>query len=217
MPQQLICIKSCWRDMLNGCHDSIRNTWGRFYPGSIRFFIGWREVDEARMKYGPLKEDEIFLSDVKDSYDDLIQKTQTIVRRSKAQNLEGVFLADNDTFVYPNLFTKVDTQDYAGQLEKGRYMHGGLGYYLSKKSIEILSVAPIDDSFRKSGFNEDLWVGSNLLPNTKAFDIRKFSEHHPDWCHDRGLKASDVSKVGWQEKVFQEYINGKDAGTNTQR
>jgi hypothetical protein len=51
----------------------------------------------------------------------------------------------------------------------------------------------------------------------KRLDIRNFSEHHPDWCGDHGLKTSDVPKTGWQEKIFLEYTNGKDAGTNTQR
>ena len=38
----LIAIKSCERDMLNGCHTAIRETWGKDFPPNVdvRFFVG---------------------------------------------------------------------------------------------------------------------------------------------------------------------------------
>jgi hypothetical protein len=37
-----VCVKSCNRDKANGCHQAIRETWGKDFPSNVdvRFFVG---------------------------------------------------------------------------------------------------------------------------------------------------------------------------------
>ena len=94
----LVAVKSCNRDMANGCHQAIRDTWGKDFPPNVdvRFFVGeYDNANEAR-----LLTDEIRLHVV----DDLVHlpiKVREMANWSLEQGYDYTYLCDVDTFVIP--------------------------------------------------------------------------------------------------------------------
>lgn len=111
---------------------------------------------------------------VRDDYQSLPMKTQALFRWAVAEGYDRLVKIDDDTFVNIARFSIPDV-DYGGQLTppsdegSGRagarhvaagthpYPYAGGGaYVVSRRAMEILSVAPIND------WAEDRWVGNTL-------------------------------------------------------
>jgi hypothetical protein len=175
----LIAIKSCGRDMMNGCHQAIRDTWGKDFGGAadVRFFIG-RGYEQIQHP------DEIRV----DEADDLVAlplKVRAIAKFSMEKEYDFTFLCDVDTFVIPSrlLASGFEGYDYFGRFmvdgpatpirnfQDGRigiipfvwnYCSGGVGYFLSKRAAELIAkMVPVH-------YAEDFSVGHALGPSIQA-------------------------------------------------
>jgi len=174
----LFAVKSCKNDAKKGCHDAIRETWGRDLPDNVdlRFFSGVGNYEFS--KPGP--KDEILLVDVADDYDSLPYKTRGILRYSIATNYDFTFLCDNDTFIIPRplLDSGFEHFDYSGRFGSARpigttfpftdgrgnyeeHTHpwaSGMGYFMSEKAAKIIY------GEEPKTWAEDMFVGQTLGP-----------------------------------------------------
>src|SRR5579859_360219 len=114
---------------------------------------------------------------VRDDYESLPVKTQALFRWAVAEGVERLVKIDDDTYVNMARF-EIPNVDYGGQLTppsddgSGRagagrapagthpfpYAGGG-AYVVSRRAMEILARAPIND------WAEDRWVGNTLARN----------------------------------------------------
>lgn len=214
----LLAIKSCIYDLNRGCHQVIRDTWGRdIKDADLKFFYGCDTLDKPRMN------DEVALF-VDDNYNALPYKTQLILKYALAIGYQYIFLADCDTFIK---FDKLincgfEKYDYAGKIDKtlGEKFHymavdreghrtqietfgwasGGYGYFLSKKAAKYVTAAKIDT------WAEDLFVGNVLGPLIKTSEIKALhisggtiSEHFPATRYHSGYDP----KFKWQEEMYE--------------
>ena len=171
----VITVLSCHRDRDIGCHDCIRNTWGKEAKElgiDVFFFIGG-ECPTA------LAGDEFWL-DVPDGYYDLPHKTKAVAAWLLSDTLYTYMLkCDNDTFLVPELLfnTGFWKTDYSGTPINEVYMHGGAGYFLSKRAAQIVAHSEVDEEA------EDRWVG-RMLSKVEKRDLgeafwRRASWHYP--------------------------------------
>jgi hypothetical protein len=222
----LIAIKSCRIDMDRGCHDVIRATWGQQFRGKalVRFFLGHTKADyfmaHPAAKARTLQSDEVEI-DAADDYDALPFKTRAICHWATSKNVEGVFLCDNDTYVYPQklLSCGYSNYDYVGKISKpihetfpydavdrrGSLTHienchpwasGGYGYFLSREATFTIAEA------YPKGWAEDLWVGQVMGEQIKegkarALDLPagSYSRHFPAHQFGQGYDP----KLKWME------------------
>jgi len=173
----LIAVKSCNRDRLSGCHDAIRETWGKDFPSNadVRFFIGnFVGIGKENI----FKNDEIQVN----ALDDLVNlpiKVREIAKWSIEQGYDFTYFCDVDTFVIPKrlMASGFEAYDYFGRfmqdgptrlIEKFRdgrlgdipnvwnYASGGVGYVLSRRATEKISeMVPVH-------YAEDFSVGQVL-------------------------------------------------------
>lgn len=153
------------------CHKRIdytneqRKAWVKDAAVDLRFFFGKGEHPNKQ-------EDEVIL-DCDDSYNGLCVKVQMMYKWALSQGYDYIFKTDDDTLVYPDRLLKsgFEKYDYSGGILitphpcyvggcklKHSFLCGG-GYWLSKKSMEILIDTPI--YLGKESY-EDHWVGNNL-------------------------------------------------------
>src|SRR5277367_1576986 len=104
----LLVVKSCHYDRKRGCHQAIRETWGR--DAEVRFFMGGETQDT-------LLADETTL-DCPDTHEGLPFKTRAICQRLK-DIIDYAFFCDNDTFLIPRRLLACSYQkyDYAGKID----------------------------------------------------------------------------------------------------
>lgn len=217
----LVAVKSCRADLDRGYHDIIRATWGQDLKSKgvlVRFFVGHQGSDyfmghpkaDARM----LKSDEV-VADSADDYNSLSFKTRSICHWVTTKNIDHVFLCDTDTYVNANKLLTCGYQryDYVGKISKpigetfpydavsqaGVVEHipechpwasGGFGYFLSRDAAFLVA-----DTFPKSSWAEDLYVGQTLglelkKGNMMALDLpaRSYSSHFPQARYGTGYK-----------------------------
>lgn len=175
----LIAVKSCQRDKKNGCHQAIRETWGKVLPPGVDllFFVGGVEPPD-------LEADERYVS-VADGYWDSTEKMLAIMRYAVWKDYDFTCLCDTDTYLdLPGLMRSgFEAYDYSGVLSGGTpvfgeklpptrtphtnvlikttysYMSGGHGYIVSRLAAKIVasSKAPCIEG-------EDFIVGVILGP-----------------------------------------------------
>ena len=217
----LIAIKSCLKDSERGCHSVIRETWGRDAKAlgiDVKFFIG--------DNFKKVQSDEVIL-DCPDDYHNLSKKTREICKWVAGKVFDFIFFCDTDTFIIPKLLLSCGFQhyDYAGRfgtehpigtifkyqdcdgvtrLECRPWASGGIGYFLSKKAIEIIAET------EPNTWIEDLWVGQIMGPliqsgKITAWDIPEMecniSWHFPQ----RVYKSQYNPKFHWQEQMYAEH------------
>lgn len=210
----LIGIKSCQRDLENGCHDTIRRTWGRdVREADLRFFVGQggraSSVDEV-------------VVDAPDDYDSLPWKTREILHWSMDAQYDFTFLCDTDTFLIPSglMNCGFEKSDVSGMFctghpvgsapfdykdERGEYQNvyswpsGGRGYFVSAKAARII----IEQEPRV--WAEDMYVGQAIGPRVQsgeiiAAELEKFVGRI-SWHYPRNHFETDFM-AGWL-KVMQ--------------
>ncbi len=220
----LIAVKSCRVDQSYGCHDAIRNTWGKDIE-NLFFFMGKQAGDFNRQN------DEVRLSDVEDDYDHLPQKTRAILNFSLWNHFDYTFLCDVDTFLIPKklLLCDFEVYDYSGRFgsepkigttfrfrDGRRQIHhnchpwasGGFGYFLSRKATEIVSKT------EPTMWAEDMYVGNTLGPgiqsgNVTAGDLIGFeneaSWHYP--AHQLGWSRERMKL--WMHEMYGDHFNDR--------
>jgi len=210
---------SCERDAANGCHDAIRRTWAaHMVPGlDYKIFVGQGTralaPDEERL-------------DVIDDYAHLPEKSQAMRKWSLEHGYEWMLKIDRDTFLSPKRFMSsgFEQHDYVGyfpyvpegsgfkhhQTPKGPvpaaadargayiYASGGCGYTLSKRAMERMVAAPLDEKRLDNQGNpaEDLWVPNVLFPS----GIRGY--HDPRYLFMGDRLSGDAITVhlgAWQQ------------------
>jgi len=187
MSTVLIGVMSCIHDAQNGNHDAIRRTWVRhMVPGlEYRIFVGQGAIN--------LAPDEVQL-DVPDDYPHLPEKAQAMRMWALEHGYDYMFKADRDTFLSPRrlLASGFEQHDYAGYfpyIPEGSkvshlltpsgyvptypdcrgahiYASGAPGYWLSKRAMELMVAAPLDEKREDNRGNpaEDLWIPNVLFP-----------------------------------------------------
>lgn len=178
----IIGLKSCWKDKLRGCHDAIRETWGKDFAyqsadARVLFFMGcnFHSIQEP-------DHDEVVVQ-ADDSYDGLPAKTKAIANWLCEQDTDHAFLCDTDTFLVPKILLSLNFRewDYAGRFgdewvagkpldryhdDHSGYVNrqtwpwasGGCGYFLSRRALEIVRNMPL------CHWAEDFCVGQALGP-----------------------------------------------------
>jgi hypothetical protein len=208
----LLAVKSCVRDLQNGCHETIRRTWGQnARSADLRFFIGRGEATKA---------DEVSV-DAPDDYDSLPWKTREILRWSLNIGYEFTFLCDTDTFIIPKdlMNSGFEKYDVSGKFctghpvgspsfdykdERGEYRgvyswpSGGRGYFVSAKAARVI----VDTEPRV--WAEDMYVGQVLGPliqsgEIKAAELKNFVGHI-SWHYPRSHFEIDFL-AGWMRAM----------------
>jgi len=171
----LIAIASC--HSLRHLQDSQRQTWIKDIPKEVdlRYFLGNPNTEDA-------DSDEVFL-DVGDGYDYCTAKTIEQSKWVLKNGYDFVYKTDLDTLVVPKNLLANDfyLYDYVGgkngpvslggngSESTGIFASGGAGYWLSRKSVEIVASLEHPDPPRPE---EDVIVAQALK--------RKGIELHPD-------------------------------------
>jgi hypothetical protein len=135
-------------------------------------------------------EERLFCSDGADenggvpSAPGLCEKTQAMRRWALEHGYDYMFKADRDTFLSPRrlLASGFEKYDYVGHFPRHPqegfiptmpdsqgifpYASGGCGYWLSKRAMEAMVAAPLDEKRLNScGLpSEDLWIPNVLFP-----------------------------------------------------
>jgi hypothetical protein len=211
----VVAIKSCERDMLNGCHKAIRETWGKDFPQftagtdmtvDVRFFIG--RGNNALQLQG----DEVRL-DIGDDLVALPLKAREMAGWVVANGYDNAFFCDVDTYVKPDrlLACGFEGYDYLGYFGNGyppgtqipnfndcrlgvvtawAYASGGAGYFLSRKAAGHISKM----SDPPPNYGEDVSIGIILGPlcasgELKGLAAAPFNDyvvwHHCTWGRTR--------------------------------
>jgi|HubBroStandDraft_4_1064222.scaffolds.fasta_scaffold02564_3 hypothetical protein len=151
----VILISSCVRDRRNGFQQAIRDTWGKSPAIPYRFFLGDVEAEEG---------DEVSLP-CPDNYFSLPQKTKLSLEWALENDYSHAFRCFTDTFIDTiRLRASAYAEgDYIGNPfqhgTKGFFMHGGPGYWLSRRAAEIV----VGSELSMSEQLEDQWVGRCLI------------------------------------------------------
>ena len=143
---------------------TLRETWWKDIPterdGNTivkKMFYGRQPKGYGPNSSGTL-DDEVTL-DVDDRYCFLPYKTRALVRWALAEGVDKLFKCDDDTFVYVDrLLAAIPRADFVGRYNGGNFAAGGPGYWLSRRAMEAVAVAPI----RQDEWAEDIWVGKVL-------------------------------------------------------
>lgn len=193
----LIAVESCVRDLRNGSHQTVRETWGKDLFGvDLRFFIGGKESLK-------LQADETQL-DVEDDYAHLPEKTKEIFRWAGVEGYDFTFKCDVDTFLIPSrlLVCGFENHDYTGFFTHHsaisyRYASGGYGYFLSRRAADLI-VSSATNTTHPYLRNEDLWVGQVLGPKiqTENHPEREFSMYEPTKFRDYASWHINTNRKG---------------------
>jgi hypothetical protein len=163
MSRMLVAIMSCHRD--RPFQQAQRETWlQECKSADYRFFLG---SPQMLLSSQTREADEVFL-DVDDSYKSLSEKTQAMCDWARYHDYDCMFKCDVDTLVNPRLAT-YKGEDYMGgenadvnvpgfAPSRVEFCSGGAGYWLSKKSLTIISNAV---NIRTQA--EDVFVADVLL------------------------------------------------------
>lgn len=170
--------------------EAIRDTWAKDVKPfkayvELKFFYG-RQDPKADQRE-PLA-DEVFLS-VPDDYDSLPHKVKAIIEHAYRGGYDYLYKGDDDTFVYVDrlMASGFEGNDYLGYSypAQGNYISGGPGYWLSRKSMQLLSGTPVQ------GWAEDKWVGETLRARGifPVRDCRYLPGFSPHWVNLPKLPA----------------------------
>ena len=210
----IVAIKSCHRDRLRGCHQIIRETWGKDIQ--VRFFMGGETTDALLV-------DETTL-DCPDDHEGLPHKTRAMCQWLKNKT-DYAFFCDNDSFLVPRrlLACGYEKYDYSGKIDvlgkPGQpvkytdcrgivipkcypFASGGYGYFLSKKAMELVA------SQTPTTWAEDMFVAQVTGPEIEAgrmsgYNIPNF-RNNMSWHFWKRPGAGYEPHNGWQQKLYEE-------------
>lgn len=140
----LIAVVTCWKNVDEVM--AIRETWARGSVVPVKFFYG---------RGGHPPHPDAVVLDVDDSYLALPYKIQALASWAHTAGYDYLLKCDDDAYVVPNRLQF--NSNHAGKWVG--YLHGGAGYILSRRSMDILRKSSV---FGKS---EDAWVTETLNKN----------------------------------------------------
>jgi hypothetical protein len=162
---------------------AIRNTWAQDTNGIVKFFFG-KTNDTCRMQYP----DEVFL-DVPDDYESLPLKVQAAFKWAVDHGYTNSLKIDDDTYVVPSrlLTSGFEAHDWIGRINHqpdGHYCSGGSGYWLSKRAMEIVANAKLDDDWAEDRSIGRILRNAGIKPqNDKRYTLYPFQgETLTDFC-----------------------------------
>ena len=163
--RMLIAVCSCQRDLGLGCHEVIRNSWGKQFPNQdILFFVGGPEKPD-------LLGDERWL-DCDDRYMGLPKKIKKVIEYAYCQGYDFIFKCDVDTVLldrpYLSNVNGIDYFGYAVSAPGEQFYFQGGGYGLSRKAMAIV-IEKADDV---NNWAEDVMVGEALRSYARIGAIR---------------------------------------------
>jgi hypothetical protein len=196
----LIAISSCDSYERSGINQSQRDTW---LPDAVALGMDYKFFHGL----GAEPKDDVVLLDVDDLPGGLTDKLKAKVRYAFARGYDFVFACFPDTYAVPSrlLASSFDQYDYFGDVWKGAgatdsfYCHGGAGYFLSRKSCEIIS------KNETSYPNDDCWVGDVLSrPDVSMACCRDFRQFAGSPYKSNSVATSHLSD-GSHHKDVEDY------------
>ena len=216
----LIAVNSWDIDATRGCHQAIRETWGKHVaPADLRFFL-------PRLRRHELLPDEVYV-DVNREYDFVCREVVEILRWSLQEGYDFTYLISNDVFLLPQKllnsgFEKYDysgffheqtplgevaTEDYECTFKTAdgygikrklyNWADGGDGRMLSRRAAEAI-VASQDAAYWLAA--DDIFIGQVLGPMIATGDIKVWNMgYHKDDIPDNGYT--------WHHKSYPEHAN----------
>ncbi len=173
IPKLLVAVESCQRDLLLGCHETIRKTWGKDFPADIRFFVGGKEPPSM------LRDDEVWL-DVPDEYLELPKKTRAIAAWMLDRDYTHMMKVDCDTVIVEREFNKFDFKnyDYAGfwwaPIDAPGSAASGFCYYLSRNAAICVVNFNYEDARTVSQWAEDQMVGDAVRDGIDSGELKAY-------------------------------------------
>lgn len=216
----IVAVKSCWHDRNRGCHQIIRETWGK--DVDVRFFLGGNNGGIWDMH------DEVIV-DSPDNLDGLPFKVHEMCKYLKDKT-DYAFFCDTDTFLATKRLFACGYQkyDYAGKIDvigkpgvpvtyvdcRGTtikncfpFASGGFGYFLSRKAMEVIAAQPPSPE-DPSSWAEDLWVAQRLGPHIQAGEMTGYNipnfVRNMSWHFIKRPYHGYEPYNGWQEKLYKE-------------
>lgn len=141
-----------------------QSTWLRDSPVDFHGFsdeeLGLTEIDQHQNDIDPIR----------------THRTQLMVRWALDRGYDYLFRTDTDTYVWLNrlLACGFEQHDYMGwSVGYPRYLerewaintaHGGVGFFLSRRAMEIVANAPVE-KYSDGKYWGDLWAGQQLWKN----------------------------------------------------
>ena len=188
----LIAITSCHKH--RPWQQSQRDTWLKDVEGmDYRFFLGRPIADAAP--------DEVFL-DVADGYNDLLYKTQGLLRWALERDYDYLYKTDVDTLVIPSrlIHSGFEQHDYTGSINHAGkpygildFASGGSGYWLSRKVMEWVVNAK-----SYTGSAEDVFVAEVCRENGVLLHSDLRYKYHPGLTFDKDTISFHISSTnGW--------------------
>jgi hypothetical protein len=171
MTRSLIAVTSYFPDAERGCHQAIRDGWGRdasVVGADLRFFVPYPRFNDAtdKMSLGSYNKrpDEVYLS-MDGNYNNISLQVWEILKFSFEHNYDFVFLCCNDTFVLPRqLFAAGFEQwDYSGEFYpfKNNWTH------VDKDGLETTQKVLLGDQFDWYWYETKIpnlfgWMGAGM-------------------------------------------------------
>jgi hypothetical protein len=166
----LLAVKSCQRDMREGAHQAIRDTWGKDLPPGVdvRFFMGGEHPPTL------LEADEVWLP-VSDDYWVLTPKTRGICAYMLQHNYDFVYPCDTDTYLIPSEMLQSGFENYDFS---GSWICGGSWVY---ESVDV------EDPEESSEVQE-------LRKSSRGWSSRQIIADYLDKCKRFRQKTLEVEK-----------------------
>lgn len=209
MTRRLIAVTSYFPDAVRGCHQAIREGWGKDVApaeADLRFFVPYPHFNDDVNKTGldayAAQPDEVYLS-MDGNYNNITRQVWEILKFSLQHNYDRVFLCANDTFVLPRrVFSgEFEKYDYAGEIYPPEY------------SVSF-GIVPIGSRFDWRWYETKIpnvfnWMGAGIgiLLSKKAIEL--IVSNPPDrWISEHSLYgfAYDV----WIGQVLGPKIESKE-------
>jgi hypothetical protein len=236
----LIAVISYSGDADRGCHDAIRQTWGKDVAptgADLRFFIGHRRNDFVPASDEVLVTEQTYCTHDPEVCKDQIHiqfEVREILRWSVSQGYDFTFLPSTDTFLIPSklMTSGFEKYDYSGFIIPphipvgtkspeeiyGAHLYpwadAGVGWFMSKKAAEIVATSDLN------WWTDDIGVAQTLGPYIERKELTAGTI--PDFWnsiswHYRWVtgKAYDPAS-GWMKNMYvydhEHNVGGYDAG-----
>jgi hypothetical protein len=129
-------ITSCKRDRGNGSQDVCRMTWIRQWGTDYKFFIG-------RDNEYPMQDEVQF--DVNDTFNHVVEKEHLAFQWAIDHGYDYAYLSSPDCYrIIPRMLeTPFSEHDYMGSQVLHSFYAGGMGFWLSRRALEVLANSPV--------------------------------------------------------------------------
>jgi len=185
----LVLVNSCEKERRNGIQQACLDTWIARWGHLVDYRIVLQRIEQK----APYE----LIVDENDNYSQIAYIQRAAYRWALAEGYDHVFQAATDTYIaVPRLLAAgYEDKDYMGyKVGHDRYAGGGCGFFLSRRSLEILAVAEAGGE----GF-ADKWVG-NILELSRI-NLTHDDRYWPD------QKPFDGTKEQWDTGIIGVHLS----------